>query len=391
MGRCVAPLGQAPRSVSRELVTVRVAHVVRQYGGLTEPFIADRVDHDLDNAELWCEQMGDVTSSRAVRHVSYPFLRPGTIGDRAFHRFPAIGSLLARRYGDLERAHRPEVIHAHYLTTGWLVGSGTRAPLVVSTYGFDASVMPRRSSWRRAFTELQQRAAVVVAEGPFMRSTLLGLGFQREQVEVVPISAGFEHLTFREQPVPEDAVRVISCGRLVEKKGHDLAIRAFAAAGLPKGSSLEIVGSGPREERLRDLIDELGLGSTVRMVGALRREVWLDHLSSSDLLVAASRQAANGDSEGGAPTTILDAQASGVTVVGSTHADIPFLVEEGVTGYLGPEGDVSGLAAALSRAVADRARWPTIRRTARQQVDERHATHAVVRALQAIHHRAARA
>lgn len=373
-------------------MTLRVAHVVRHYGGLTEPFIADRVDHDLDNAELWSERMGgEATWSRAFRHVSVPFLRPGTIGDRVFHRFPALGPPLAGHYRALERAHRPEVIHAHYLTTGWLVGSRTRAPLVVSTYGFDAYVMPRRSAWRQAIRELQQRAAVVVAEGPFMFSTLLNLGFRRDQVEVVPISAGFERLRFQEHSVPEGPIRVVSCGRLVEKKGHDLAIRAFAAAELPEGSSLEIVGSGPCQEQLRDLIQELGLGASVHMVGSLAREAWLDRLSTSDVLVAASRQAANGDSEGGAPTTLLDAQASGVTVVGSTHADIPFLVEEGVTGYLGPEGDVNGLAAALSRALTDRPRWPTIRRTARQQVDERHATQAVVRALQAIHHRAARA
>ena len=48
--------------------------------------------------------------------------------------------------------------------------------------------------------------------------------------------------------------------------------------------------------------------------------------------------ARNGDTEGGAPTTILDAQAVGTIVVGSTHADIPFLVEDGVTGFLADEG-----------------------------------------------------
>lgn len=384
-------MGRASRATAGAAVTLRIAHVVRHYGGLTEPFIADRVVHDLDHAELWTERASHVPVRRPVREVDVPLLRPGTFGDRIFHRIPSIGLPLSRAYGALEREHRPDVIHAHYLTTGWLVGSGTNAPLVVSSYGFDATAMPRRRAWRRAFAALQRRVAVIVAEGPFMRSTLIDLGFEPHQVAVVPISAGFEWLELRERPAPTGPVRIVSCGRLVDKKGHDHAIRAFAAAELPEGSSLEIVGSGPAERQLRALIHELGVDSSVRLVGPLSREAWLRQLAASDLLVAASRLAPNGDSEGGAPTTILDAQATGVIVVGSTHADIPFLVADQKTGYLSPEGDAQELALALSRAVADRARWPTIRRVARRQVDERHTTHIAVAALRAIHERVARA
>ncbi|HEX5824698.1 MAG TPA: glycosyltransferase [Candidatus Limnocylindrales bacterium] len=369
---------------------LRVAHVVRRFGGLTEPFILERVVGDRDQAELWTERLDQTVPGLAVRTVHVPWIAPGSIGERAFHRFPAIGPFLAGQYEAVERASSPDVIHAHYLTTGWLVGRRTTSPLVVSTYGFDATAMPRRSGWRTAFRGLQQRAAVIVAEGPFMRQTLIDLGFDGDRVRVVPIAAGFERLTYRDPQPPEGALRVMSCGRLVEKKGHDGAIRAFAAAGLPGGSRLDIVGDGPMRAQLMRLATRLGLEGDVRFVGSLDRRSYLDHLATIDLLIASSRTARNGDSEGGAPTTILDAQSIGVPVIGSDHCDIPFLIEDGVTGYLAAEGDDSALSDAIRRASDDRDQWPLVTRAGRAQVDRRHSGESVAALVESIHHEAAR-
>ena len=368
---------------------LRVAHVVRRFGGLTEPFILERVVGDRDAAELWTERLDQSVPGLPVRIVRVPLITPGSIGDRIFHRLPAIGPFLAGKYTAAERASPPDVIHAHYLTTGWLVGRRTTSPLVVSTYGFDATAMPRRSGWRAAFRALRERASAVLAEGPFMRQTLVGLGFDPARVRVVPIAAGFERLSYRDPKPPEGGLRIMSCGRLVEKKGHDGAIRAFAAAGLPSGSRLDIVGAGPMLAPLMRLVTQLGLEGDVRFVGSLDRRSYLDHLATMDLMVAASRTARNGDSEGGAPTTILDAQSIGVPVVGSDHCDIPFLIEDGVTGYLAAEGDDRALAGALRRASDDRDRWRLIARAGRAQVDRRHSGALVAGLVQAIHAEAA--
>ncbi|NIP81231.1 MAG: glycosyltransferase, partial [Gemmatimonadetes bacterium] len=53
--------------------------------------------------------------------------------------------------------------------------------------------------------------------------------------------------------------------------------------------------------------------------------------------------AANGDGEGGAPTTLLEAQAVGLPVVASRHADIPWVVAP-EAGLLAPEEDPEALA-----------------------------------------------
>jgi colanic acid/amylovoran biosynthesis glycosyltransferase len=261
---------------------------------------------------------------------------------------------------------------------------------VVSTYGFDATVMARRARWRQAYGELARRAAAIVVEGPHMAQTVALLGFDPAAIHVVPIAAALASIPFRIPRFEGDGVRLITCGRLVPKKGHALAIEGFAAAELPPNSTLTIVGDGPLRHSLEALVARLGLRREVTFAGALSRPDWVAALAQHDLFVAPSITAPNGDQEGGAPTTILDAQAAGVPVVGSTHADIPFLVADGVTGYLFPEGSVVGLSGALRQAVSGQAIWPRIAGAARDQVMARHTDEAAARLLRAIHAGAAR-
>ena len=364
--------------------------MVRRYGGVTEPFIEQRISAPHQEAELWYER-NERPISIASRRIVVPGLAPGGIGDRIFHRLPSLAMLARGRYAIAEREARPDVIHAHYLTTGHLVAIATTSPLVVSTYGFDVTLMPRRRLWRRAFHRLSARVRAVLVEGPFMRATVEELGIPAERIEVVPIAANLDGIAYRPPRRPEGGVRVLISGRMVEKKGHDLAIRAFAEAvgDLPPGSTLDLVGDGPILGDLRNRCARLAAAGQIRFLGAMPRADYLAVLAASDLVLAPSRTATNGDGEGGAPTTILDAQATGVVVLGSTHADIPFLIQDGVTGYLCGEDDARGLTAAMLRAVSDATRWPQMAERARRQVEERHSDEFVAGRLAQVHARAA--
>lgn len=363
-----------------------IAHAVRRYGGVTEPFIEQRVHASGSNGLLWFETLAGSSSGKA-RRVSMPMIRAGSLGDRVFHRLPAIGPMLAGGYSVAELETRPSVIHAHYLTTGYLVGSRTRAPLVVSAYGFDVSVMPRRPSWRHAFRSLASRAAHVLVEGPHMREAVKALGFPHNRIAIVPISIEVEKIPYRRPVFASGPLRLISCGRFVEKKGHDSAIIAFAQLRpeLAVGSTLQVIGDGAMRQDLQALAVSLGVGDGVQFKGTMERTDYLKLLSESDLLIAASRTARNGDSEGGAPTTILDAQASGVLVVGSDHADIPFLLDDGVTGFIAPAGTPIALTKSIGRALHAVDRWPDLADAARQQVQWRHSAASLARRLAEIY------
>jgi glycosyltransferase involved in cell wall biosynthesis len=82
----------------------------------------------------------------------------------------------------------------------------------------------------------------------------------------------------------------------------------------------------------------------VRFVG--RRQDVPEVLRSLDVLVNASEAEPFG-------LSVLEAQASGVAVVGTDAGGIPDFVEHGVTGLLVPPDDASAMADALGRLVAD--------------------------------------
>ncbi|MCZ6786716.1 MAG: glycosyltransferase, partial [Planctomycetota bacterium] len=72
---------------------------------------------------------------------------------------------------------------------------------------------------------------------------------------------------------------------------------------------------------------------------------------------------------GGAPVSIIEASATAMPVLSTTHCDIPEVVIDGETGVLAPERDVGALAAGLERLVARSDDWKRLGEAARRRMD----------------------
>ena len=75
------------------------------------------------------------------------------------------------------------------------------------------------------------------------------------------------------------------------------------------------------------------------------------------MFLSPSVTAQDGDSEGGAPVSIIEAQATGMPIVSTVHADIPEAVVPGESALLSAERDVDGLAENLAQVVAEPGKW----------------------------------
>jgi colanic acid/amylovoran biosynthesis glycosyltransferase len=97
-----------------------------------------------------------------------------------------------------------------------------------------------------------------------------------------------------------------------------------------------------------------------------------------DVFVSPSVTSSDGDTEGGAPVTLIEAAASGMPVVSTTHCDIPFVLSEENREYLVRERDPAALAGAIE-ALLSRKDWNPIttanRRLAEEELDVRRQTH----------------
>jgi glycosyltransferase involved in cell wall biosynthesis len=135
-------------------------------------------------------------------------------------------------------------------------------------------------------------------------------------------------------------------GRLVEEKGADLVLAA--AAGLA-GVQVEILGSGPLQDRLEGEVRRLGLSDRVTFRGTIPSTQMPAFYHELDALVLPSRSQPNWVEQFG--RVLIEAMSSGVPVVGSDCGEIPHVI--GDAGLVFPEGDVGALRTRLGQLMAD--------------------------------------
>ncbi|MGY1684737.1 glycosyltransferase family 4 protein [Geodermatophilus sp. SYSU D00867] len=249
----------------------------------------------------------------------------------------------------LARRTRPEVIHAHMMSSAVLafpVAKLTRAVLVTTVHNsFDAH------------SKLMRLGKIVVAVSEAEQTKLIELGFPPRKVTCVlngSVASPREALT------DEDAVSavaqpcVMTLSGLHPRKAVGDAILAFADA-LPFAPDwhLNIVGWGPDRDRLETLVRSRGLQSSVHFVGSTLTP-WL-LLEQAAIFVSASVDEPFG-------LSVAEARAAGCAVVATAVGGVPEVLDHGRAGQLVPSSDPRSMAAVLQELMTDKeqlALWQT--------------------------------
>ena len=177
----------------------------------------------------------------------------------------------------------------------------------------------------------------------------------------------------RHRPHPgERRAGVLFVGRLTPHKGIDVLIRA-----LPPDARLTIIGSEghdprPPERDYPSLLRSLAAGRRVQFLGAVDDEELARQYRTAAVLVIPSvertcygRRIVVSELLG---LVALEAMASGTPVIASRLGGLPEIVEDGVTGYLVPPGDVVTLRERLTQVLADPAAAARLGSNARKAV-----------------------
>ncbi len=146
----------------------------------------------------------------------------------------------------------------------------------------------------------------------------------------------------------DDEVIIFTTAQHIARKRLDLLIRATSILrdrGI-KGFRVIIGGRGPLTSNLQELIDRLGLHTTVSMPGWLSRDELIKYYNAADVFVVTS------DYEAG-PITLLEAGIRGKPIVSSRIDGFPILMEDGVDGLLFRPGDPIDLANKLETLITD--------------------------------------
>jgi colanic acid/amylovoran biosynthesis glycosyltransferase len=298
---------------------------------------------------------------------------------------------LPKTFETLER-HNVRVLHAHFGFTGSLilpVKHETGLPLVTTFYGSDTSVLPRSEKWLRAYEHLFAEGDLFLVEGPYMRQRLLELGCLPEKANIQRIALPVYRYPFRRRLPKEktDKVRLLFCGTFREKKGLLSALDAVRYAH-ERFSNLEfrIIGDGELRSQIEEKIGRHQMTSYTTLLGFQSHQRMIEEMDAADIFIHPSVTAANGDSEGGAPTTILEAQVCGLPVVSTTHADIPSIVVPGESAMLAPERDVATLGDYLCTLLSEPERWAEMGTLGRSFVERYHNVATEIGALEEHYH-----
>jgi colanic acid/amylovoran/stewartan biosynthesis glycosyltransferase WcaL/AmsK/CpsK len=314
---------------------------------------------------------------------------PGLLERNRFTRrfFARWSTKYDRAITDHAEHHQPVALHAHFGWSGVTALNAKRAldiPLVTTFYGRDLAERKRRFADKEFYEELFEEGALFIVEGPAMADTLAAAGCPREKIHLVRIGLDLRHFPF-EPRVRSDPLVIVQAARLVEKKAADLSIRAYAAARPQLGSSeLWIIGDGPDRETLEALAKELGVDGSVRFFGEVSHARYRELIADAHLCLQPSRVAADGDTEGGAPTVLIEMEATGVLVVATRHADIPNVVPR--DDQLADENDVDGIVEALVRtAQLSDTEWRERATEARSFVEKEHDARLIARQIEGLY------
>jgi len=359
---------------------LKVAHILNSYLSQSETFIWQYlsafksikpivITNSTQNLEQFPLTNGRIILKKGKRYSKLWFL------DNFFRR------ILKDPYGLEKRIiakNDIDVIHAHFGPVGCKIlpiAAKLNLPLLTTFYGYDLSIS---DIVERHFTEYQQLfkyGSAFLVEGPHMRVRLKAYGCPDTKIHVQRIAINIDNYHLAKRKVRKNSrVNFLFVGRFIEKKGLEYALRALSNIRNENicDFQIRIIGFGVLENYLKNMVNDLNLEENVVWLGMKAHTEVLKELRSCDIFIHPSVTARNGDSEGGAPTIILEAQANKIPVISSFHADIPYIAINRKAALLANERDVEGLTDNIRYLLKRPETWKTMGSYGRSHIEKYH-------------------
>jgi glycosyltransferase involved in cell wall biosynthesis len=261
----------------------------------------------------------------------------------------AFQMLAAVRLARLVRQNGCSHLHVHFANVpaqiAMYASALTGIPFTIVAHAndiFERPLLLRRKA---------ERAIRMLTISEHNRQYLERLGIPKDRLAVVRCGVSFPE-TLKSPSIAEHRYfHIGTLGRMVEKKGFDVLIRAIAylkATG--HKVRLRIAGDGPLSSELALLVKDLGIADITRIDGQLHHHHVADWMRQLDLFVLACKKDRNGDMDG-IPVVLMEAMSQSVPVISTRMSGIPELVVHELTGLLAEPNDHLDLARQIARMI----------------------------------------
>ena len=223
------------------------------------------------------------------------------------------------------------------------VATEMNIPVVVHFHGLDISSSLNNRWYRWSLLNKLADFSAIIVVGTHQKQWLLEQAVPENRVHLIPCGVPTDE--FRPSgKIHGDPVRFLAVSRLVEKKGLEYTIQAFAKVlQYHPTAQLDILGDGPLQKKLEQLTDRLQISLNVSFHGSVGVDVVNDQMQKADVFVQHSIVASSGDCEGFG-VSVAEASSVELPVVCSNASGIVDQVIDGETGFLVAQKDTEAMA-----------------------------------------------
>lgn len=263
------------------------------------------------------------------------------------------------------RKLKPDLIYAHWFTpqaiTAALVSKITGVPFVFDTQASDVIVLKNVPFAHKIVASVCQRALAYTAPSQQTASKLLYFATKdtRKMIEsklhLIPMGANRSPSRksiaqkLRKTYVLNDKTILLFMGRLVDRKGVDILIKAVKEIDKINVLRLVIAGDGQERKNLEELVSKLDMNEQVVFTGFVTGVEKEALLTAADILVIPSVNV--GDHSEGLPIVFMEGVLAGKITVISDATGAHEVVSDGVNSFIFSAGSVKGLVNKLDRAL----------------------------------------
>jgi len=297
-----------------------------------------------------------------------------------------LSSAFHRLWRPIVQEERVALLHVHdgRLAPSFLsLARDLDLPLVTTFLGRDVSAHLDDAGYRVALQQLFDAGTLFTVMSQAMARQVERLGCPATKIRVIPHGIPLNRFPFAPRRAPaQGPVILLTAGRLIPKKGPEVLAQAFVRL-CEQGHDvmLRVIGDGEQRPWMAAIFTGAGVSKRVQFLGWQPPETVAAEMAGAHLFSLPSHVGPDGDAEG-VPNVLKEAMASGMPVVSTRHAGIPELVEDGISGYLVPEGDVEALADRLERLLNEPERWEAMGQAGRTTIEAGYSLDSVVNRLE---------
>ncbi|MGH8003658.1 MAG: glycosyltransferase [Limisphaerales bacterium] len=250
----------------------------------------------------------------------------------------------------LIQSFKPDILHSHYATSYGLLGAlGHFHPFAISSWGMDIFGFPETSPiHQRILRWSLAQADIVCATSHQLAEATKRYLSGGKKTAVTPF--GVDLQVFRSFSNKKNQGLTLGIVKTLEPKyGVEYLIRTFAQVHKKFPTTrLLIVGEGYLREGLQKLAVDLQISEKTEFVGRVPHNEVSKWLGQIDIFVNPSVH--ESETFG---VAVLEASAAEIPVVVSRIGGLPEVVQDGVTGFLVPPGDVNAIAEKIELLASD--------------------------------------